>query len=65
MMLFQALAKLRLVRFVRNELDKAMEYVKERVYLPRNGDDVTPMIYTCGLGGSEYAENLREFFNIQ
>ena len=64
-MFFQALAKLRLVRFVRNELDEAMKYVKERVYLPRNGDDVTPMIYTCGLGGSEYAENLRVFFNIQ
>ena len=60
------MAPYRLVSFARGEFQDALKYLKPRVCIRR--DDVSaekPLLYTCGIGGSQFATEIRDTFDIR
>ena len=60
---FQAkqLAQVRLVSFSRHyELAEAIQYIKDNVYITREGGQAKVNIFTCGVGCSQYKKTLED-----
>ena len=53
------------MNFAREEIKEAMPYIQERTYIKRNSPDDVPLIYTTGIGGSQFLREIREIFNVE
>jgi len=61
------LGRLRLVSFLRDEVNEGLEYIRQRAYLrPADGDNGDLLtVYTTGIGCTEYGKLITETLNIR
>ena len=58
------LGHIHLVSFPRNEINEALEYIRENAEMTRVGDEPTP-IYTTGVGCTEFGKLICEKLNVK
>ena len=56
---------MRLVNFAVEETNLAFDYLKERMFIRRKSPDDRPVIYTTGIGGSQYMKQIRDEFRVE
>ena len=63
--LFQSTCPVRLVNFAREEMNLAFDYLKERMFIRRKSPDDKPVVYTTGIGGSQYMKQIKDEFRVE
>ena len=63
--LFQSTCPVRLVNFAREEMNLAFDYLKERMFVRRESPDDRPVIFTTGIGGSQYMKQIKDEFRVE
>ena len=63
--LFQSTCPVRLVNFAREDIHRSFDYLKERMFIRRKSPDDRPVIYTTGIGGSQYMKQIRDEFRVE
>ena len=63
--LFQSTCPVRLVNFAREEMHLAFDYLKERMFIRRKSPDDKPVVYTTGIGGSQYMKQIKDEFRVE
>ena len=56
---------MRLVNFAREEMNLAFDYLKERMFVRRESPDDRPVIFTTGIGGSQYMKQIKDEFRVE
>ena len=56
---------MRLVNFARKEMHLSFDYLKERMFIRRKSPDDRPLIYTTGIGGSQYMKQIKDEFSVE
>ena len=55
----------RLVNFAREEMELSFGYLKERMFIRRASADDKPLVYTTGIGGSQFMKRIQDEFNVR
>jgi pantothenate kinase len=59
------LCHLHLVSFTRQQLDEALDYVRERADIRRSGDEPMPTVHTTGVGCTQFGKNICDKLNVK
>ena len=62
---FQSTCPVRLVNFAREDIHRSFDYLKERIFIRRKSPDDRPVIYTTGIGGSQYMKQIKDEFRVE
>jgi hypothetical protein len=55
---------MRMMTFGRTELNEGLEYLRQKAYLPREGDE-QPKLYTTGVGCTTFGKAICESLNVR
>ncbi len=53
-----------MMTFGRTELNEGLEYLRQKAYLPREGDE-QPKLYTTGVGCTTFGKAICESLNVR
>ena len=59
------LNKVRLVSFAREEFDEAVVFIKNNCYIKRTPGDDQPLMFTCGVGASQFGTKIEKELRIK
>lgn len=63
--LFQSTVRFRGSCFPRTDLSSCLQFLKTHARIASAKGDERPLVYTCGLGGSQFADEIRQTLDIK
>ena len=57
--------RVRLISFVREELEDCLEFLKTNCFMRRKSEDDKPVMYTCGIGGYQYSKKIEDTLDVK
>lgn len=51
--------------YSRDDVEQAMRFIKDQVYIRRQSPDATPIIYTSDVGTNMMAERFKKEYSVQ
>ena len=57
--------KVRLISFAREELDEALGFIKNNCHIKRTSEDDQPLMFTCGIGASQFGPRIEKEIHIK